>query len=461
MNAFAERLIAAGMSPGEANRKATLFAAALAALDLLEPDARSPVSAWFVPGRVEFLGKHTDYAGGRSLVCATEQGFCLVARSRPDRTVRVVDAASGSRAVFELRPDLDVPEGDWTTYPGTIVRRLARDFPGMATGIDLAFSSDLAPAAGLSSSSALVVGVFLALAHANNLSERPDYRAIFSEPADLAGYLGAAENGKAFGAFGTDRGVGTQGGSQDQTAVLCSVPGSLLQASFDPVRLERVVPLPADHCLVIAVSGVLAEKTGAARESYNAAAGAVQEILRRWRAATGASDPTLAAALRSRPDARSMLARLVADDAVLRTRLDQFTAESEEIIPGAGDALLRGDLVTLGALVDRSQAGAERGLGNQIAETIHLQRSARRLGAAAASAFGAGFGGSVWALVPLERAEAFQAEWARDYVATFPHHATTARFLSTRAGPGVVKLARERAVGEGDAGGGPTLSGST
>lgn len=439
-DSYAERLIAAGMSPVEANRKAALFAATKAALTSLEAAPQASTSSWFVPGRVEFLGKHTDYAGGRSLVCATEQGFCLIARPRPDPTVRVVDAASGSRVDLELRADLSVPEADWTAYPATIVRRLVRDFPGVSTGIDLAFASDLPPAAGVSSSSALVVGFFLALAHANRLSERPDYRAVFPELADLAGYLGAAENGKAFGSFGTDRGVGTQGGSQDQTAVLCSVPGALLQASFDPVRLERLVPLPSDHCLVIGVSGVLAEKTGAARESYNAAAAAVQEILRRWRAATGSGDPTLAAALRSRPDARQTLARLVADDSVLRTRLDQFTAESEEIIPQAAEALLRGDLSTLGNLVDRSQAGAERGLANQIAETIHLQRSARRLGAAAASAFGAGFGGSVWALVQLDAAAVFQSAWEEDYGVAFPERGTAARFFSTRAGPGAMRL---------------------
>jgi galactokinase len=438
---FAQRLIAAGMSPDQAKRKADLFDTAEAALRSLESATPSPVSAWFVPGRVEFLGKHTDYAGGRSLVCATEQGFVLLGRSRPDRMVRVVDAASGSRVGFELAAGIHVPDGDWAAYPATIARRLARDFPGTQTGIDLAFASDLPPAAGLSSSSALVVGFFLALAHANRLSERPDYRAAFPELPDLAGYLGAAENGKAFGSFGTDRGVGTQGGSQDQTAVLCSAPGALLQASFDPVRLEGVVPLPADHCLVIGVSGVLAEKTGAARESYNRAAGAVQEILRRWRAATGSSDPTLAAALRSRPDARPTLATLVADDPVLRTRLDQFTAESEEIIPETAQALRRGDLETLGVLVDRSQAGAERGLGNQIAETIHLQRSARSLGAAAASAFGAGFGGSVWALVHLDRAGAFRSAWAEDYGGIFPERRVAARFFATRAGPGALMLA--------------------
>jgi galactokinase len=45
---------------------------------------------------------------------------------------------------------------------------------------------------------------------------------------------------------------------------------------------------------------------------------------------------------------------------------------------------------TLGVLVDRSQAMAESILRNQVPETIHLARSARELGAVAASAFGAG-----------------------------------------------------------------------
>ena len=54
---------------------------------------------------------------------------------------------------------------------------------------------------------------------------------------------------------------------------------------------------------------------------------------------------------------------------------------------------------------------AERLLGNQVPETISLASTARALGAAAASAFGAGFGGSVWALVPEADAHAFASDW--------------------------------------------------
>ena len=39
---------------------------------------RTLVTAGFVPGRIELLGKHTDYAGGHSLVCASQRGFAFI-----------------------------------------------------------------------------------------------------------------------------------------------------------------------------------------------------------------------------------------------------------------------------------------------------------------------------------------------------------------------------------------------
>ncbi|HEV8355502.1 MAG TPA: galactokinase family protein [Gemmatimonadales bacterium] len=439
------------MSGPEAERKEPLFAGAARALG-----ADPPTRAYFVPGRVEFLGKHTDYAGGRSLVCAVERGLCLVAHARADARLRVAApgagapgtgapgtgaAGAGATAELALRPDLPVPWGDWSAYVATVARRLARDFPGLGTGVDLAFDGDLPPAAGLSSSSALVVGVFLALAEANRLTEREDFRAALPSPEAIGDYLGAVENGRPFGPWPGDHGVGTLGGSQDQTTILCARPGALLQMSWVPARFERTAPLPAGYGLVIGVSGVVAEKAGGARDAYNAASRATVELLAVWRAATGRDDPTLAAALAGPPHARTRLAALVDHEAPhLRARLDQFVTESDELIPAAGDALLRGDLTALGELVDRSQAGAERGLGNQIPETIHLQRSARRLGAAAASAFGAGFGGSVWALVESAKAEPFRHAWGEEYRAAFPPRAEAARFFTTRPGPAALRL---------------------
>ncbi|HET7372876.1 MAG TPA: galactokinase family protein [Gemmatimonadaceae bacterium] len=445
-HALDERLALAGMSHEEVGRKTRLFTLASTAL------ARRHALRLWVPGRIEFLGKHTDYAGGRSLVCTVERGFAVAASPRDDRTVRLTDAVSGDRVETELSQTLPPADGTWANYAITVVRRIARNFPGPLRGADIAFASDLPPAAGLSSSSALVVATFLTLSDLNALAAHEEYRAAIANADDLAGYLGAVEGGAPYRTLAGDRGVGTFSGSQDHTAILCSRAGALVQYAFAPVRFERMVPLPSDHVFVIGTSGVLAEKTGAALELYNRQARRVFALLDRWRAATGRNDATLGAVLASSGDALARLRAIVRDPAVrsaggdgfevsdLVTRLDQFAAEADEIIPAAGDALERGDLEALGALVDRSQRGAELLLGNQVPETFHLARSARSLGAAAASAFGAGFGGSVWALVRRDDAERFERCWRESYEMHFPQHADRAAFFITTAGPAAMRL---------------------
>ena len=109
----------------------------------------SDVSTWWVPGRLEFLGKHTDYCGGPSLLCAVELGLAVASALRSDARVRVVDAVSGERAEAELSDNIDVRQGHWSSYPFTVCRRVARNFPKARRGIDLAFASTLPPAAGL------------------------------------------------------------------------------------------------------------------------------------------------------------------------------------------------------------------------------------------------------------------------------------------------------------------------
>jgi galactokinase len=442
-----DALRAIGLSESAAGEKSELFAsarAALAAFDVGEAqrgNAAPDVRAFWVPGRVEFLGKHTDYAGGRSLLCAIERGICIVATPRSDSTLRIADACLDETVETTLDSSVTAPPGHWSTYPLTVARRIARDFGAPLAGADVAFASDLPSASGMSSSSALVVATFLALADVNRLAERDAYRRTFPTLEQLAGYLGAVENGYSYGAFAGDTGVGTFGGSEDHTAILCARPASLVQYSFCPVRFERALPLPADHELVLAYSGVTAEKIGAVRAHYNRLSQATQELAAHWHDVTGRDDATLGDALASSPDAAARMSAMVREGkADLHDRLTQFVVESTELIPRAGDALLRGDLHALGILVERSQDGAERLLRNQIDETIWLVRDGRALGAAAASAFGAGFGGAVWALVPSDAAATFRATWADRYMARFPTVATHAKFFATHAGPPAARL---------------------
>jgi galactokinase len=443
---FAGRLAEAGMGGPEAARKQALFERAEGALAGGKRASAGEVWRWFVPGRIEVFGKHTDYAGGRSLVCALERGFCVAAAPREDAILRVTDAVSGETAEIPLSPEARESRRDWTVYPWTVARRVARNFPGPLAGVEIALASDLPRSAGLSSSSALVVAVFMALAARNRLEQFPAWRATIHSCEERAGYLGAVEGGRDFGSLAGDAGVGTFGGSEDHAAILCCRAGHVNLFSFCPVRLESMIRLPEDLIFVIGQSGVAAEKTGAARELYNRASLAAQAILDLWRATTGRADGTLAAALRSSPEAPECIREILRRSShpafaagELLGRFDQFFEESERIVPAAAQALARSEFAALGELAARSQAGAERGLGNQVPETIELVRSARALGAIAASAFGAGFGGSVWTLICASDAIAFCEKWEAVYRRKFPN-AAAGKFFVTGAGPALCEL---------------------
>lgn len=439
-----DRLVRSGLSPERVVASGAMLARAASVLRAGGLPGTARAHAYLVPGRIEVLGKHTDYAGGRSLLAAPERGVAVVAVPRTDSMIRVTDAADNQEVSLSLDPELRRAAG-WAAYPATAARRLARNFPAARTGASIAFLSDLPMAAGMSSSSALLVAVFQSLAAVNRLDETPEWRSAIRSPEELAGYLSTVENGQDFGALRGDLGVGTRGGSEDHTAMLCARPSMLVQYAFAPVRRERVLPMPAGHGFVIASSGVRAEKTGAARERYNRAAEMMRSAAALWRQATGGTEPTIGAVLDAHPGAADRLRELLAASrhprfatAELRSRVEQFVAEDREIIPAAGDALLAGDLATFGALVDRSQDLATRLLGNQLPETVHLAAAARDAGAVAASAFGAGFGGSVWALVPDAAADDLLEHWRGEYLGRFAGHAAGAVFFRTRAGPPVI-----------------------
>ncbi|MBW3629407.1 MAG: galactokinase [Gemmatimonadetes bacterium] len=436
------RMAANGLTAGAADGVAELAALCASALRDWGTDPEAAACAFFVPGRVEVLGKHTDYAGGRSLLAALERGVCAVGVPRRDGQIRMVAARTGERATFPFSADLEVERAGWQNYAMTVARRVAKNFPGAAVGADIAFAGNLPIAAGMSSGSAFAIMNFLVLSAVNDLESRDKYRRNITSREDLADYLSGVENGLGYKELAGQHGVGTLGGSEDHTSILCGRAGELVQYRFAPVHFERAIPFPADYTFAFASSGVQAEKAGAALERYNRLSRRTREITAAWNAATGRDDRNIAAAVRSSPDAAASLRRIIGraqpgepEPAVLRDRLEQFLTESDEIIPAAGDALAARRLDRFAELVARSQALAETMLRNQVEETVHLVRSAESLGALASSAFGAGFGGSVWAIVEISAAEKLIANWRSAYLDRFPEKWGSAEFFASRPSP--------------------------
>jgi galactokinase len=279
------------------------------------------------------------------------------------------------------------------------------------------------------------------------LDQSSEHADLFESPLRLAEYLAAVENGRPYEHLDAGSGVGTLGGSEDHTAILCSKKGQIGQFSYVPTRLERQIEIPDDIVFVVASSGVVARKTGEARDAYNRLsllAEAASDLCCR---VTGRPAANLARIIAGRPDRYEQLKRILGssehpefETRDLLERCRQFYEESETIVAPAGAALARRDWAEFGRLTQHSQDLAERFLSNQTEETSFLVRAARDQGAIASSAFGAGFGGSVWALVDATEADSLIARWASAYRDRFPERYEMAQFFATQPSTGAREM---------------------
>jgi galactokinase len=247
---------------------------------------RAPRSLYWVPGRIEIFGKHTDYAGGRSLLAAVPRGFVVAAAPREDDRVVAYDARWNAAMRVDIQ-DIDQAFAGWPNYVAVVVRRLARNFPGAALGADIAFASDLPRSAGISSSSALVVGIARALITRAALDQRPEWLAAIQSPLDLAGYLGAVENGLTFKSLAGTSGVGTHGGSEDHTAILNCRADRVSAFAYVPVRPQG---RRRAACRLGVPRDIERHRSGqgrAAMARYNAASLSTRALVEAWRRAAG------------------------------------------------------------------------------------------------------------------------------------------------------------------------------
>lgn len=394
----------------------------------------------FVPGRIELFGKHVDYGGGVSMTCAIGEGITADVDSVDVPVIDLEDQKTGRRARVPLRRDARPGGAHGGTYIAAVARRLARDFGPLHRGVRVVSQSSLPRSAGLSSSSAFVTMLTLAVAEANGLTERAEWVEHLSERLALAEYCGAVETGGAFGPWSGERGVGTRGGAQDHVAILCNRAGRVGAFGYLPATLVGEATFPPSWALLVAVSGVRATKTGGAQADYNRAADLVHGLLAAWNVATGRGDRSLAAAIESSPTAADDLERLAqrsGDAPLLLARLAQFRRESEHVVPGALAALSAADGLALGRWAVESMQGAETALRNQVPETSFLARAAMASGAHAASAFGAGFGGAVWAICDATAVDDVREGWRGAYARAFPARASKSEWLHLAPADGV------------------------
>jgi len=268
----AELLSVYGPDPEVIGERRAAFRALLArAATLMDPaDGTLIVRS---PGRLNVMGRHIDRQGGNANLMTIGFETLLAVRPREDDLVRLFNvdrdrypdrAFSISELVAGLPWDdwLSLVDsdraremvrdagGDWSQYIKAAVLRLQKRFPHRRLrGMDIVVSGNIPPAAGLSSSSSLVVGAAEATIAANGLEVLP------AQFVDLCG------EGEWF--------VGTRGGSADHAAIRLGRKGTVIKVAFFEFTVEDAVPFPGDFAMAVVDSGLRARKSGDARDQFN------------------------------------------------------------------------------------------------------------------------------------------------------------------------------------------------
>lgn len=131
----------------------------------VEAFGREPEHVASAPGRIEFIGNHTDYNGGLVLGAAIDRRIWAAIGRRTDRQIHLISTTLGGKLVVDL-DNLDRQDeiNDWANYPLGVLTMMQREGLKVDVGFNLVVDSTVPLGAGLSSSAALELASAYALA---------------------------------------------------------------------------------------------------------------------------------------------------------------------------------------------------------------------------------------------------------------------------------------------------------
>ena len=218
------------------------------------------------------MGRHVEHRGGGVNVFATGCDTVMAVAPREDDVVSIADiepsypavsfrigetlalGASSSWLDYLASPSvkdaLAASRGHWSNYVKAAVLRfqMASDLP--LCGMDVVCGGEVPVAAGLSSSSSIVVAVAEALVSLNALNIP------VTDFVDLCG------EGEWF--------VGSRGGAGDHAAIKCGRPGRITHLNFKPFSVGVSAPFSPGYAIVVANSLEQAKKSEGGRDRFNA-----------------------------------------------------------------------------------------------------------------------------------------------------------------------------------------------
>jgi galactokinase len=342
---------------------------------------------YFAPGRVNLIGEHVDYNGGRVFPCALSYGTYLAVRERKDDSIFF----ASENFEYKIRVTTDkICKGneEWVKYPmGVMEQFQKRGF--QLKGMELLLAGDIPNGAGLSSSASveLVTSVALNELTGANLDQ-----------VELVKLSQKAEN----------EFVGVNCGIMDQFAVGMGVHNHAIALDCNSLDYD-LVPLEMEgYKLVIANTN---KRRGLADSKYNErrseCESAVEQIGRKEKIEF----------LCELTEEQFQKVESLLENGVVHRRAKHVVSENQRVFK-AIDALKHGNLEEFGQLMNASHDSLRDDYEVTGIELDTLVEEARKISGVLGSRMtGAGFGGCTVSLVEADAVEDFIDKVGENYQA--------------------------------------------
>lgn len=372
---------------------------------------REDGKAYFAPGRINLIGEHTDYNGGRVFPCAITNGTYAVAATREDTKVNCYSLNFEEAGIisFDLNELVNKKEDSWTNFVKGVIKYMGEAGYAIDKGFDIVIYGNIPNGSGLSSSSSLelLIGVTI---------------------QDLFGFEIDRVELVKIGQRVENQFIGVNSGIMDQFAIGMGAKDQAIYLDTNTLEYELVPAEFGDNIVLIMNTKKRRELV---ESNYNERRSQCEEALRRIHSELNIK------ALGELSIEEFEANRHLINDEVLERRAKHAVYENERT-KLAKAALTSGDLVEFGRLLNESHISLRDDYevtGLELDTLVHT--AWEQPGVLGARMTGAGMGGCAIALVNRDQVEAVKTAIQTEYEKTVGY---PAEFYVAEVGDGAKAL---------------------
>ena len=328
----------------------------------------TPDISRFTPGRVNLIGEHIDYNGGRVLPTALDLGVTMALSPRSDGQIQI---ASDKFEDVAKRTLSDPAADHWSDYITGALQLAYKEGFG-PKGANIAVTTNLPFGAGISSSAAVTVCTLRAIRDLSNAG---------LSDTEIAVLARRVENDY----------IGMPCGIMDQMAVAIARPGQALSLDTESLAYD-LIDLPKTHHMAVIHSGVFRQLN---EGRYKIRKEECDEV----KAAAGRDDICCLS------DAELNALTYLPEPFFRRAR--HCVSEHRRTV-AAAKALTDHQMDTFGALMNESHISMRDDFEMSVPAVDALVADAQSFGAVGARLTGGGFGGCIVACVAKDQLDVWR-----------------------------------------------------